>query len=119
MGYIPKTTKQKIKLFHGMSAQRVLIGMFVLTVAFGVCSALTTNVLMQLLITAIILALYLILSGRSPSNPKKIFLFGLIDYLMYIVSPKKMYGVNTEEYKSYKESEAKKNVQKGRKAKKD
>ena len=119
MGYIPKTTKQKIKLFHGMSAQRVLIGLIVIFMTFSILQALTSSLLMQLAVTVVVVALYLILSGRSPSNPKRIFILGLVDYFLYIVSPKKMYGVNTEEYRTYKESEAKKNVQKGRKGKKD
>lgn len=117
MGYIPKTTKAEVKLFRGLSVQRIVILIFAGMIANTVLSSIVSNVWLQILGDLLAVVLAFILSGKSPSNPHKKFFFGLIDYLFYVTAPKKMYGTKTEEYKRFYESEMKKNEKRKKKPK--
>ena len=89
MGTVPKSTKADIKFFFGLSLQRIGIAIMVGFVAIS-----------------------LVLSGRSPSNPRITFAKGLILFVLNFFEPKKLYGTETEEYRTYKEREAERNAKK-------
>lgn len=117
MGYIPKTTKAEVKLFKGLSVQRIVVLIFTGMIANTALSKVVNNVWLQILGVIIALVLAFILSGKSPSNPHKKFLFSQIDYFFYLTAPKKMYGTDTDEYRRFYESEAKKNEKRKKKPK--
>lgn len=112
MGYIPKTTKQKVKVFMGLSALRLVVGVISVFFAEMILAKISDSVAVQLLGSGITLVIYLILSGRSPSNPNKIFALSMLDFFSYFVTPKKIYGPRTEEFARYKEREEIKNAKK-------
>ncbi|MBQ9531598.1 MAG: hypothetical protein IJR70_05960 [Eubacterium sp.] len=114
MGYIPKTTKQPVKVFMGISAIRLALGIIVVFTVNLALSNISESVLLQVVGSIIALILYLILSGKSPSNPNKLLFVSMIDFFIFFLTPKKMYGNRTEEYKRYCEREEQKN---GKKAK--
>ena len=112
MGYIPKTTKQPIKVFMGLSILRLMIGAFIVLITSTLISEISSSSLVQIAGTIIAAVLYLVLSGKSPSNPNKIFLFGLLDYFNFLITPKKLYGAKTEEYARYLKREEQQNAKK-------
>lgn len=112
MGYIPKTTKQPVKVFMGLSAVRLALGVITVFFVEMILTEITSSVLIQLSVSGLSLVLYLILSGRSPSNPDKIFALGMIDYFIFLLTPKKLYGNRTTECERYREREEQKNAKK-------
>ena len=117
MGYVPKTTKQPVKVFMGLSAIRLSLGIIVVFMAALVLSKISESVVLQLVGSFITLVLYLILSGKSPSNPNRIFIVSMLDYFVFLITPKKLYGNRTVEVERYNEREEKKNAKKGKNSK--
>ena len=112
MGYIPKTTKQPVKVFMGLSALRLAIGIILVFTVELILAEITNSVFFQIVGSGIALVLYLILSGKSPSNPNKILFFSMIDFFIFLFTPKKLYGNRTEESQRYKEKEVLQNAKK-------
>ena len=117
MGYIPKTTKAEVKLFRGLSVQRIVILVLTGMIVNNILSKVVSNIWLQLIGDLVALIIAMILTSKSPSNPHKKFLFGLLDYIFYLTSPKKMYGTRTEEYKRFREREEKRNEKRTKKQK--
>ena len=107
MGTVPKSTKADIKFFFRLSLQRIGIAIMVGFVSFSICQETISNAWLQIIMSLIFVAISLVLSGRSPSNPRITFAKGLI-----LFEPKKLYGTETEEYRTYKEREAERNAKK-------
>ena len=70
------------------------------------------NVWVQIIMSLVIVAISLVLSGKSPSNPKITFAKGLILFVLNFLEPKNLYGTETEEYRTYKERKADRNAKK-------
>lgn len=112
MGTVPKSTKTDIKFFFGLSLQRIGIAIMVGFVSFSICQETISNAWLQIIMSLIFVAISLVLSGRSPSNPRITFAKGLILFVLNFFEPKKLYGTETEEYRTYKEREAERNAKK-------
>lgn len=112
MGTVPKSTKADIKFFLGLSLQRIGIAIMVGFVSFSICQEMISNVWVQIIMSLVIVAISLVLSGKSPSNPRITFAKGLILFVLNFFEPKKLYGTETEEYRTYKEREADRNAKK-------
>lgn len=78
MGTVPKSTKADIKFFLGLSLQRIGIAIMVGFVSFSICQEMISNAWLQIIMSLIFVAISLVLSGRSPSNPRITFAKGLI-----------------------------------------
>ena len=117
MGTVPKSTKADIKFFFGLSLQRIGIAIMVGFVSFSICQETISNAWLQIIMSLIFVAISLVLSGRSPSNPRITFAKGLILFVLNFFEPKKLYGTETEEYRTYKEREAERNAKKKKKKK--
>ncbi|WP_295211608.1 hypothetical protein [Ruminococcus sp.] len=112
MGTVPKSTKADVKLVMGLSAQRIAICIVVGLISFSICQEFITNSILQVAVSIIFIIISLILSGKSPTNPQITFAKGLILFVFHFLEPKTFYGQDTDEYRLYKEKEAKKNVKK-------
>ncbi len=112
MGTVPKSTKADIKFFFGLSLQRIGIAIMVGFVSFSICQETISNAWLQIIMSLIFVAISLVLSGRSPSNRRITFAKGLILFVLNFFEPKKLYGTETEEYRTYKEREAERNAKK-------
>ncbi|WP_178182322.1 hypothetical protein [uncultured Ruminococcus sp.] len=112
MGTVPKSTKADIKFFFGLSAQRIVIAIIVGFGSFSICQEAISSIPLQIIMSLAMVALSLVLSGKSPSNPKITFAKGLIFFVMNLIEPKKYYGTEAEEYRLHKEREAEKNEKK-------
>lgn len=112
MGTVPKSTKADIKFFLGLSLQRIGIAIMVGFVSFSICQEMINNVWVQIIMSLVIVAISLVLSGKSPSNPKITFAKGLILFVLNFLEPKNLYGTETEEYRTYKERKADRNAKK-------
>lgn len=115
MGLIPQQTKAENKLKWGLTKNRML-GL-VLTILISTALAKAVHKYLAIPFMIFCVAVFLYTQQKSPTNPKKQFIFGLRDYLKYLVSPKKYYGLNGEEYKLAQEQEEKNNEKKKGKAK--
>lgn len=115
MGIMPKQTKAENKIKWGFTYKRV-IG---LMMTIGLASSLSSYVHKFLLIPFIIfcVAVFLFTQMKAPTNPKKIFIFGLRDYFFFLLAPKKYNGVNNNDYKQAIKLEEEKNEKKKKKAK--
>ena len=98
MGLVPKQTKTEVKISGGLTLYRTF-GLIVTTMLAAMVGS--TIVYSKLLLPFIIfcIAVYLILTSKSPSNPNKKFYKGLIEFLTFKKNVKKFYGTNTKEYK--------------------
>lgn len=88
MGTVPKSTKADIKFFFGLSLQRIGIAIMVGFVSFSICQETISNAWLQIIMSLIFVAISLVLSGRSPSNPRITFAKGLILFVLNFFEPK-------------------------------
>lgn len=115
MGLVPKTTKSEVKFFGGLTMSKI-IGIVACGGAGLVFGAALPSAL-QILLSVVLIILFFICTSKAPSNPKKTFIKGLLEWLTFLFCKKRFYGVNTSEYADLERREeinAKK-----RKAKKD
>jgi hypothetical protein len=117
MGLVPKTTKSEVKVFRNLSVTRV-IGL----IASGGMGLTIGSMLpydwLQIGLSLAFVILFMIASGKAPTDPTKPFVIGLLQYVTYKLMPKKLYGKNTEEYIEYKERLKAKNEKRKNKKKK-
>lgn len=102
MGLVPKTTKSEIKVFRNLSITRVIGLIAAGGIGLTIGSILPYNWLQIVLSVAFIL-LFMIASGKAPTDPTKPFAQGLLQYIRFTLMPKKLYGKKTKEYIEYKE----------------
>lgn len=116
MGIMPKQTKAENKVKWGFTFKR-LVG---LMATIGLSSSLSKSVHKYLIIPFILfcVAVYLFSQKKAPTNPKKIFIIGLRDYFLFLLAPKKYYGVNNDDYKQAIKLEEEKNEKRKKKEEK-
>lgn len=123
MGMVPKSTKAEVKFIFGLSIQRVIICIIAMFASFSAAQQMISSTLIQIVISIASVIIALILTGKSPSNPKKNFAQGLLSFIFQLLEPKDLYGTDTDEYKEYMEYEVKRNenrkTKKGKEKKKD
>lgn len=97
MGIMPKQTKAENKLKFGLTLNR-LIGLFI-TIMISTILSKAVHRYLTIPFMLVCVGVYLFSQSKSPTNPKKNFITGLKDCYLYILSPKKYYGVDCDEYK--------------------
>lgn len=103
MGMIPKKTKSDIKIWHNLSLFKVIGFIMTIMITFVLSGVIFSGGALQTLFVFSCGLIYIVCNLKSPTNPNKIFLFGLIDFLKFIVGAKTIYGNQSEEYKYFKE----------------
>lgn len=125
MGLVPKTTKAEVKVFGGFSMVRIFG--IILSAGVGIMLGIVLPYdWLQIVLSAFFVILFLILSGKAPSNPKQNFARGMSNMFRYFLSRKKFYGDTSKEYtalmerrdkhdKSQERKKSRKKIQKKRK----
>ncbi len=114
-GVIPKKTKATTTVVKGLDATRFfgVIGVIVVTNFVG---DLFGGVL-KFLFMGFCVAVFFVLTSKSPSNPTQPFYLGLVSFIKYLCRNKTYYGTNSEQYKKYEEN--KENAKNKKKKRKD
>lgn len=115
MGLVPKQAKADTKIHKSFTLQRV--AGLIITI---VLSAAVSNICAPSLAFLFIIfcaAVFLLMSSKAPDNKTKSFFGGIISWLKYIVSPKKLYGDNHKYTIAHNERRAKSNESKSKKRK--
>lgn len=107
MGMVPKKTKSENKVFRGLTAQRFL-GLFCVIILSAMIGQLIGGVLKWLFII-FSLAVYFILTAKSPSSPLESFARGLINFITFKFDNKIFIGTTNKDYIEYMTNKEKKN----------
>ena len=102
MGMVPKKTKADNRIWHSLTLRLLVGGGIVFLMSFEFAKLFFPDGIIQILFVIFILGGYIICNLPSPTDPNRIFILGLYDYLHFKFAPKDMYGDNSEEYKTYK-----------------
>ena len=86
MALIPKQTKAQAKMYRNLTAGR-FIGL-ILSIFCGLFFGNLVHNSIRLLFMALVPTLFLIMTIRSPTNPKKNLAQSMMDYFRYLVSRK-------------------------------
>lgn len=117
MGLVPKKTKADTKVLKGLTASRFLGLLMTIILSFMIGSIIIPG-WWKFLFVIFCIAVFLILSGKAPTNPNISFCKGLLNYLTFKLDTKEYVGTSNEEYKKYMQSkENKKNEKKAKKIK--
>ena len=119
MGLVPKSTKQENKIHNSISFFKI-VGLIVTIV---ICAVIINplffdGVWSKLLFTLFSCAVYIVCVLKAPTDPTKLFIQGLKDWLFYAVLPKTIYGESSEEYKEYRRRQEQSEAAKERKQEK-
>lgn len=109
MGMVPKKTKADNRIWHSLTLRLIGFGLLVLLMSFEFAKLVLPDGITQILFTIFALVVYVICNLPSPTDPNRIFILGLYDYLHFKFVPKDMYGDDSEEYKTYKKDQEIKN----------
>lgn len=101
-GVVPKKTKATTTVVKGLDATRFfgVIGVIVVTNFVG---DLFGGVL-KYLFMGFCVAVFFILTAKSPSNPTQPFYVGLVSFIKYLCRNKTYYGTSSEQYKKFEEN---------------
>jgi uncharacterized protein YacL len=127
MGMIPKSTKSDVKIWKGIGLMKFLGIIMTLMISFLIAPLLFSSGALKIFFIVFCVVVFIICTLKSPTDPNKSFIKGLMDFLKFKVRIKDIYGNNGEEYEAYRkeceEREAKKeqrfNKRKERKERKE
>lgn len=102
MGMVPKSTKSETRILNALSFQKVIGFVVVLMLSTSIAPKLFGNKL-GILFTVFACVVYIICMIKSPTDPKKLFIIGLKEWLKFKYLAKDIYGESSQEYKDYKE----------------
>jgi NhaP-type Na+/H+ or K+/H+ antiporter len=120
MGMIPKTTKSDIKIFNNISVKKLAGFFMTFLLSYMLGSIIFEKMSVQFLFMGFALVVYLICMCKSPTNPDKVFILGLVDFLRFKFTKKKIYGNTSEEYSIFEtEKESHENKKKRKRKEQD
>lgn len=96
---IPKQTKTEQKLSFAMFSVTIKrIAGLLITIAISSALANLMNKIVGILFVFFTVVIYLILTSKSPSHPKKPFWGGLLDFIFYFITKKSLFNTSSNDY---------------------
>lgn len=119
MGMVPKSTKSETRILNAISFSKVVGFVAVLMLSIMIAPIIFDSKVMSVLFCIFADVVYILCVVRSPTDPNKMFIIGLKEWLKFKTLAHDIYGESSQEYISYKEM-TKKNeeLKKNKKSKK-
>lgn len=101
MGMVPKSTKSDVKIWHNLGLLKCLGFAATIIMCFLLSSILFSSEVLKIGFMIFSGIVYIICNIKSPTDPNKIFLKGLSDFLKFKIRSKDIYGNNSTEFEIY------------------